>query len=108
MDNSFLVLDGSLTEAKIYLEQYSLFFQAVQNYFNNPRKYEVTRDIGELLESSKEADKLNLQEEEEEETDTDFIEPDPESESDEPIAIQEGEETRSEVSTVGLHSVDVR
>ena len=84
-----------------------MFFQAVQNYVNNPRKYEVTRDIGELLESSKEADTINLRLEEEEETDLEFIESDPESDSDELAAIREGEETHSEVSSVGLRNVDI-
>jgi len=40
--------------------QYTIFFIAVQYWLKNPRHYEVTRDIGELLQSSEYADGIDL------------------------------------------------
>jgi hypothetical protein len=40
--------------------QYTIFFIAVQHWLDNPRHYEVTRDIGELLRRTKYADGINL------------------------------------------------
>ena len=40
--------------------KHSLFFDAVEKWLANPRKYEVTRDIGESLAVTEYADDLNL------------------------------------------------
>lgn len=44
----------------ILLTQYTVFFTAVQHWLDNPRHYEVTRDIGELLSRSEYEDGIDL------------------------------------------------
>ncbi|KAJ7800755.1 hypothetical protein B0H13DRAFT_2499301 [Mycena leptocephala] len=41
-------------------QKHPLFFHALQRLLDNPRKYEVWRDVGELLDVTKYADDLNL------------------------------------------------
>jgi hypothetical protein len=57
--------------------QHPLFFHALQRLLDNPRKYEVWRDVGELLDATKYADDLNLQDtsdaDEPTESDREFI-----------------------------------
>ena len=42
------------------ITQYTIFFIAVQHWLDNPRHYEVTRDIGELLRRTEYADGIDL------------------------------------------------
>ncbi|KAF7302917.1 hypothetical protein MKEN_01254000 [Mycena kentingensis (nom. inval.)] len=60
------------------VEMYPLFFRALKHRFDNPRKYEVWREIGERLSATKYSDELNLkgadeEEDEEDEEDRAFI-----------------------------------
>ena len=50
----------SLTCSICVRTQYTIFFIAVEYWLANPRHYEVTRDIGELLSSSEYADGIDL------------------------------------------------
>jgi len=69
----------SLTCSICVRTQYTIFFIAVEYWLANPRHYEVTRDIGELLSTSECADDIDLTgendhcEDEPTQSDLDFI-----------------------------------
>jgi hypothetical protein len=55
-----VLLFVSIFRLHSYTSQHSLYFKAVRKWFDNPQKYEVTRDIGELLNKTEYEDDLNL------------------------------------------------
>jgi hypothetical protein len=83
--------------------QHSLYFKAVRKWFDNPRKYEVTRDIGELLDKTEYEDDLNLggcdDEEEPTESDNEFIVQD---EDDEDGSIRRGSDSGGSAGDGGV------
>jgi hypothetical protein len=94
--------------------QYPIFFAAAQKWVDNPRKYEVTRDIGERLSASEYDDDLNLNESDDEETayDRQFIVPDSEDEGydgdgdGDEYKSESGEQSQADTSSDGEQSQD--